>query len=199
MKICPTCNQTYADDSQNFCLNDGATLKPAGGTAFGSAETPTVMMNQPNATNPNQPFATQANAPVQRKSRAWIWVLLIFGGLILLCGGGFAGLLFLGSRSQNYEANYNFNYNYNTNRTIANNKTNSSKSALTLEKYNQIKNGMSYREVVEIIGAEGTEMSSSEIGKYKTASYKWEGDNYQFIFGTFQNDKLLSKTQANLK
>ena len=83
--------------------------------------------------------------------------------------------------------------------TTSSTPSSSSKSALSLDKYNQIKNGMSYKQVVEILGVEGTEISSSEIGKYKTVSYKWEGENFQFIYGTFQNDKLLSKTQANLK
>jgi hypothetical protein len=80
------------------------------------------------------------------------------------------------------------------------NKTGDSKStALTMEKYNQIKNGMTYKQVVEIIGSEGTETMSSGEGKYKVTSYKWEGDNFQFITTVFMGDKLTSKVQANLK
>lgn len=210
MKVCPACNQTYTDDAQNFCLNDGATLKPFFGTTFGNSEAPTQMMNPPPATNPNQAFGTAPNqnwgvvtpnaaAAPRPKSRAWLWVLLIFGAVFLLCGGGFAGLVFYSTTAPKYESNFNVSYNSNTSVANTNTKPESSKSALTLEKYNRIKNGMSYRQVVEIIGVEGTEMSSSEIGKYKTASYKWEGEKFQMIFGTFQNDKLLSKTQANLK
>lgn len=78
-------------------------------------------------------------------------------------------------------------------------KTTSGKADLTLDKYNKIKTGMTLKEVQDIIGASGEEMSSSEYGKYKTVSMKWEGDNYKYIYGVFQNDKLLSKTQANLK
>jgi hypothetical protein len=199
MKICPNCSQTYADDSQNFCLNDGATLKTAVGTTFGNAEQPTVILNEPRATDANRQFATQQNAPVRRKSRAWIWVLLIFGAVFLLCGGGLAGLIYLGSNAPRYESNYDFNYNVNSGATNGNAKTSNSKAGLTLEKYNQIRTGMSYKQVVEILGAEGTELSSSEFGNYRTASYQWQGDDFQFIYGTFQNDKLLAKTQANLK
>lgn len=72
-------------------------------------------------------------------------------------------------------------------------------TALTMEKYNQIKNGMTYKQVVEIIGSEGTETMSSGEGKYKVTSYKWEGDNFQFITTVFMGDKLTSKVQANLK
>lgn len=71
--------------------------------------------------------------------------------------------------------------------------------ALTMKKYRKIKNGMSYRQVVKIIGRNGDETFSSVIGKYKTVSYKWEGAGFKFIYATFQNDKLTSKTQANLK
>jgi hypothetical protein len=77
----------------------------------------------------------------------------------------------------------------------------SSKSALTMEKYNQIKNGMSYKDVVAIIGSEGTETMSSGEGKYKVMSYQWKGDDdkYEYIYAVFMGDKLSSKTQANLK
>jgi len=73
------------------------------------------------------------------------------------------------------------------------------KASLSMAQYNQVKNGMTYRETVAAIGSEGTEVSSSEVGKYKTATYKWEGENYSYIILTFQNDKLMFKTQANLK
>jgi len=80
------------------------------------------------------------------------------------------------------------------------NTTDSSKSsALTMEKYNQIKNGMTYKQVVEIVGSEGTETMSSGEGKYKVTSYKWEGEDFQFITTVFMGDKLTSKVQANLK
>lgn len=75
----------------------------------------------------------------------------------------------------------------------------SSSSGLTMDKYNQIKNGMSYQEVKDIIGKEGTETMSSGEGKYKVESYKWEGDQYQFISVVFTGGKVQSKVQANLK
>lgn len=77
--------------------------------------------------------------------------------------------------------------------------TSGSSSGLTMDKYNQIKNGMSYQEVKDIIGKEGTETMSSGEGKYKVESYKWEGDQYQFISVVFTGGKVQSKVQANLK
>ncbi len=72
-------------------------------------------------------------------------------------------------------------------------------SELTMEKFNQIKNGMTYEECVEIIGSEGNETFSGGEGKYKVNSYKWDGDNFQFIMLTFTGNKLTSKVQNGLK
>ncbi len=77
--------------------------------------------------------------------------------------------------------------------------TDAKKSGLTMDKYNQIKNGMSYDEVKNIIGSEGTQTMSSGEGKYKVESYKWDGDDYQFISVVFMGGKVNSKVQANLK
>lgn len=106
MKVCPHCNQTYADETLNFCLNDGSILQQQ----TSGVETPTVLLNHPRQTISNQQqFGTavqhnntnwgivtpNAAAQPKRKSRAWLWVLGIFGGIILLCGGGFAALIAL--------------------------------------------------------------------------------------------------------
>ena len=48
MKICQVCKQTYSDDTQNYCLNDGNILEKVGDDA-----PPTVFMNQARTTNQN--------------------------------------------------------------------------------------------------------------------------------------------------
>ena len=72
-------------------------------------------------------------------------------------------------------------------------------SSLSLADYNRVKNGINYAEAVNILGSEGAEVSSSEVGKYKTSTYKWDGENYSYIILTFQNDKLMFKSQGGLK
>lgn len=78
-------------------------------------------------------------------------------------------------------------------------KTSDKTASLTLDDYNQLKNDMSKSEVEKILGGEGEQVSSSEIGKYKIETYKWQGENFSFVIITFRNDKVFSKSQANLK
>ncbi len=70
---------------------------------------------------------------------------------------------------------------------------------ITMDKYNQIKNGMSYEEIVKIIGSEGEQSSNSKIGNVEISSYRWKGPNYSNIFATFKDNKLTSKSQNGLK
>src|ERR1044072_7834710 len=70
---------------------------------------------------------------------------------------------------------------------------------LTMEKFNQIKNGMTYDECVDIMGSEGNQIVSAGEGKYKVESYKWEGDNFQYVMLSFMGGKLNSKAQNGLK
>lgn len=98
MKICPICRTTYDDDGLNFCLEDGSVL------TFTSPEAaPTVVMNHPRVTSPSpgpgvrtsldaQNAGSYSLQPKKKSSKTWLWVLGIFGLLILLCGGGFAAL-----------------------------------------------------------------------------------------------------------
>ena len=72
-------------------------------------------------------------------------------------------------------------------------------SNLTMAKYSEIKNGMSYKQVKEIIGSEGTETTSSGEGKYKVMSFQWKDEGFAFLSIVLVGDKVTSKTQANLK
>jgi len=116
MKICPRCQKTYSDEGLNFCLDDGAVLTQS--VVVDQSLPATVLLNQPPPTNPNQPFSSQSGAPsgwnnpnqfsIQpppKKSKAWIWVLGIFGGLMLLCGGGFAGFVYWAANLENTNRN----------------------------------------------------------------------------------------------
>ena len=76
--------------------------------------------------------------------------------------------------------------------------TTSGSGNLTLDNFNKIKTGMSYEEVVKILGSEGTETSSSTVGKYELKSYKWEGERFVRVYASFRNNELRTKSQSGL-
>ncbi len=66
--------------------------------------------------------------------------------------------------------------------------------------YTRLKTGMTYPQVVEILGKEGTELSSNEIGGYRTVMYQWEGEGFAANMNAmFQNGKMIQKAQFGLK
>jgi hypothetical protein len=64
MKKCPNCNQTYSDETLNFCLADGATL-----FEVNDEPPPTIFMDQARVTSPTNlaggnPFSTPGSEPL---------------------------------------------------------------------------------------------------------------------------------------
>ncbi len=102
MKVCPVCSQSYTNDEQNFCLNDGVRLNDIDDAP------PTVMMDPPRVTNQgnwqtndpvsswqnqqniqNQPFMSPAF--VKGKDQTLPVVSLVLGVLsvvLICCYGG---------------------------------------------------------------------------------------------------------------
>lgn len=73
------------------------------------------------------------------------------------------------------------------------------KEYVTLEKFNQVETGMTYEEVVEIMGAEGEVISSAEIMGTVSTIYSWQGkDAFSSVIITFLGDAVESKTQTGL-
>lgn len=82
----------------------------------------------------------------------------------------------------------------------------SRKKVITKSEYDRIRKGMSYRDVVMIIGAEGEELSQNRIegepgvvDSGKTIMYMWQNSDGSRLNILFQNDKLTLKTQFGLK
>lgn len=115
MKICSRCQKTYTDDNLNFCLEDGSVLSSMPSQTDQLAETMFVPPPRPTQAQPQmqsmptqpawnpQPQPQYSVQPrPQKSSKTWVWILLILGGVVLLCGGGGLGFLFyLGSRVEN--------------------------------------------------------------------------------------------------
>ena len=82
----------------------------------------------------------------------------------------------------------------------SNNKTNTANVTITLEEYNKIETGMSYSEVKEIVGGDCNKTAEQELAGIKQAIYTCSGKEAGAnALLTFQNDKLFTKTQINLK
>ncbi len=70
---------------------------------------------------------------------------------------------------------------------------------LTVAKYDKLKAGMNYSEVVKILGREGGELMKSDENNVRKVTYKWEGEKNVYVVLSFENDKLTYISQANLK
>ena len=76
------------------------------------------------------------------------------------------------------------------------------KNYITKADYDQIQNGMSYEDVVKIIGSDGEQMSETGTkgDEYYTVVYDWKGkDGASNAVMEFQGDKLQTKSQIGLQ
>ena len=78
--------------------------------------------------------------------------------------------------------------------------TNRSGAGVTMENYNKLQTGMTYEQVVDILGEEGKEMSSNDIAGYKNVMYMWKAGGFSVgnMNAMFQNDALIQKAQFEL-
>lgn len=205
MKVCPKCNETYGDDSLNFCLNDGTALQASSGSEQATAIFSGARV-QPAATaqvnyNPTQMVgagSTMASVPAKKRSKAWIWVLLILGAVVLVCGGGIGGLIYLGSQVPT-TANFSTP---SSNKAAPSSPADSPKSGkydLTKAKYEQIKDGTTRAEAERILGGPGEELSSTTAVGTTYSTVKWEGEGYSSVILSFKDDKVFSRVQVGLK
>jgi DNA-directed RNA polymerase subunit RPC12/RpoP len=70
---------------------------------------------------------------------------------------------------------------------------------VSYEKYNRVKTGMLYKEVAEILGRNGEELSRVEIAGLQTVIFAWKNDDFSNMNVTFQNARVAAKAQFGLK
>lgn len=121
----------------------------------------------------------QRNFFVKHKFVSFLLVIIVIGVVATVSGSG----------------------NNNNDTSTATSVVEQNQEKLNLEKFNKIETGMTYKEVVEIIGEEGTVLSESEIGNIKTTIYSWYGEGTIGANAnvTFQKGKVTSKAQFGLK
>lgn len=129
------------------------------------------------------PDTQQAPAPKKSHKKLIIAVIVIIV-LVALIGSCASGA---GNKSDNS----------NSSSSTASQSTQQDKDSTKIDadKFAKIENGMTYDEVVSIIGSEGSEQSTNEIGGIKTTMYEWESDGWGVATITFQNGKVTNKTQ----
>lgn len=92
----------------------------------------------------------------------------------------------------------------NNSSTSTNSSTSSSvvqsNNAITLEKFSKIQTGMTYQQVVDIVGTEGTLSTESSVGNLTYQIYYWYGsDGISNATISFDNGKVSGKSQIGLK
>lgn len=73
-------------------------------------------------------------------------------------------------------------------------------SGVTLTEFNKLKEGMSYKQVVGIIGGEGKPGTETKVANKTAKAYTWTGETNPnaIVAVSFINDRLTSKTQIGL-
>ena len=209
MKRCPKCFKTYESDELNYCLDDGSPLSPmldqgAPTIAMASGRATAEPVYDPaTAVQPSSgpQFAPQPQVPKKTK----FWPFLIIGLGILLCGGGIGGGLLVSKISSGFALNNAVPSPSATPGTRSTSSPDTDETPLragtgkiTMENFNKIKTGMSRADVEALLGGKGKQISSTTGGGITYTVDQWEGENYDSIILSFDNDKVSFKSQAGL-
>lgn len=126
--------------------------------------------------------------PVYKKWWFWLIVVII---VIAIVGG---------TQTSTNNTQTSSSVNESEVQTTENEKTTTKDVKVTLEQYNQIKDGMTYEEVVEIFGGKESTSSESEITGIKSEIKTWNG-NGTFSVATigFTDGEVSSKSQTGLE
>lgn len=74
----------------------------------------------------------------------------------------------------------------------------SNSELITISEFNRINSGMTLLQVQSIIGSKGSLVSQSNVDGYKLEIYSWDGDGVSNATITFENGKVINKTQIGL-
>lgn len=77
-------------------------------------------------------------------------------------------------------------------------EANAARPQMNAANFAKIREGMTYEEVVAIVGQPSQLLSSSEIGGIKTVMYQWDAGLVANANAMFQNGKMVSKAQFGL-
>lgn len=77
-------------------------------------------------------------------------------------------------------------------------------TVVTLVKFEQIQNGMTIEQIIEIVGEEGTVLSDESLeeelgGEIKTIVVEWKNGDFSGMKVIFKDGKLVDKSQTELE
>ena len=130
----------------------------------------------------------ETKKPVYKKW--WFWLIVVI--MVIAIVGG--------TQTSTNNTQTSSSVNESEVQTTENEKTTTKDVKVTLEQYNQIKDGMTYEEVVEIFGGKESTSSESEIAGIKSEIKTWNG-NGTFSVATigFTDGEVSSKSQTGLE
>lgn len=72
---------------------------------------------------------------------------------------------------------------------------------ISYDEYAKIEPGMTYDQVIKIIGSPGKELSRASLGDYESIVIMWDGEGEKGANAniTFQNGKVMAKAQVGLE
>ncbi|MEZ5344835.1 MAG: DUF3862 domain-containing protein [Pyrinomonadaceae bacterium] len=207
MKTCPKCTRKY-DFNMSFCLDDGSplvideeaeTLEKLGTSDISPGNTSS---NQTRETDQQRQATSLSSSADNKPGRSYLGIIVgIFAlGSFLLITLGIAGGVwwYLSSQPETAPGTRNETREESDPPVKDPSPPVKKTGALTMENYKKVKPGMTYKEVVEILGEEGDEVSSTNIAGFKTSTYMWRSGSFTNVTLTFQNEKLMSKFQMGL-
>ncbi len=149
------------------------------------------------------PGAATSQTPIQQlpkrsSSFSFFWLALI--GCVVF---GFLCAVFFAANNPDTPSKENRNNvmpsPFQTTRKAENVELARPSTGVTMANYNRLQTGMTYSEVVAILGKEGVELSSNDIGGYRTIMYQWQGKGISGMSVMFQNGRMIQKSQIGLE
>lgn len=195
MKSCTKCYKQYSDDTLNFCLDDGTPLIDLGESAENTA------ILQERVTEPTAVARAGWNVapPARKSSSALWWVLGILGLSAVICGGGIAGLIYVGSRSGSGPQVTRPSPTPFVQKPAQSPAADADeKGSVTKAQFDQIDIGMQKSEVQRIMASPGEEYYRGKGGDTIFLLLRWADKNYNTILVNFENDRVTSKSQVGL-
>jgi hypothetical protein len=130
--------------------------------------------------------------------KKWVkWTLIGFGGLVV--AGAIVGPRQPGRDSARIEPPSSFASTPSSTTATPAPAAAEPASKVSMAGYNRVSNGMTYNQVIAILGPPSEENARNEIPGYETVMYTWSDGGMGNMNAMFQNGRLVQKAQFGLR